>query len=265
MNDKIDRRIWSITARGLSEFIGDLFELGIYSNSARFLQMALKDQGIYPARDFAHRCQPVLPDVFLTYHSTQNFVDIQEIVWQAFGFAAQQVRARRPDLDAVDFESTIADGINLWVDFIFIDQGARDIRSELDVLPLLLKEAKAHFVLGDQPLTRAWCCYEIALFNQHCATATKEDLPLQSFIAPTTSIYWGWDHTETTEKADKAFIGDHIRSSFPNGFEGFEHVMQQANATAVLSLTESAPYYTPAALDSLGNAAEIWFTRALPK
>jgi hypothetical protein len=235
------------------------------SISVRALQKTLKDRGIYPARDFAHRCEPIPPDSFFTYHSAENFVDIQEIVWRAFDFAAQQFRARHPDLDEVDFEPMIADGIRLWVDFVFIDQGARDIRRELDVLPLLLNGAQAHFVLGEQPLSRAWCCYEIALFNQRCATATAQGLPLRSFIAPTTSLYFGWESTETTEAEDKAFIEDHIRSRFPNGFEGFDQVMHQANATAVLSKTESAPSYPPAALDSLAKAAELWFTRALPK
>jgi len=257
--------MWSITARGLSEFVGDLLNIGIHSTSVRTLQKTFKDRGIYPARDFAHRCEPLPPDAFFTYHSAENFVDIQEIVWQAFDFAAQQLRERRPDLDAEDFEPIIADGIRLWVDFTFIDQGARDIRRELDALPLLLNGAQAHFVLGEQPLTRAWCCYEIALFNQRCATATANEIPLQSFMAPTKSIYFGWDQTETTEAEDKDFIKEHISNSFPNGFEGFVHVMNQANATAVLSLTESNPSYPPAALESLAKAAEIWFTRSQQK
>jgi len=265
MNENVDRRMWSITARGLSEFVGDLLHIGINSTSVRALQKTFKDREIYPARDFAHRCESLPPDAFFTYHSTENFVDIQEIVWQAFDFAAQQLRERRPDLDAMDFEPVIADGIRLWVDFMFIDQGARDIRQELDVLPLLLNGARAHFVLGKQPLTRAWCCYEIALFNQRCATATADSPSLQSFIAPTKSIYFGWDDTKTTEVEDKAFIEARIRSSFPNGFEGFDHVMNQANATAVLWLTESTPTFTPAALKSLAKAAEIWFTRTQPK
>lgn len=266
MSERVDKRMWSTTARGLSDFVGDLLHHGIFPTSVRALQKTFKERGIYPARDFAHRCQPVPPDAFFTYHSVQNVLDIQEIVLQAFNFAAQQLRARRPDLDAVDCEPMIADGIRLWVDFMFIDQSARDIRRELDVLPLLLNGAQAHFVLGDRPLTRAWCCYEIALFNERCATATADDLPpLLSFIAPTTSIYFDWSFTETTDAEDKAFIEDDIRRRYPNGFKGFNHVMQQANATAVLSMTESAPYYPPAAIDSLAKAAELWFTRARPK
>jgi hypothetical protein len=117
-------------------------------------------------------------------------------------------------------------------------------------------------VLGGKPLTRSWCCYEIALYNKQCACA--EAPPLQSFIAPTRSIYFGWDHTETTEARDKEFIKDRISNSFPGGFEGFQHVMNQANATSVLTLTETSPYYSPAALDSLAQAAEFWFDRGQP-
>ena len=67
-------------------------------------------------------------------------------------------------------------------------------------------------MLGEKPLTQAWCCYEIALFNQRCATAKLGELALQSFIAPTTSIYRGWARTETTEADDKTFIEDRIYS-----------------------------------------------------
>jgi len=264
MNDNIERRLWSITARGLSEFVGDLSHQGIWSSSVRTLQKTFREREIYPARDFAHRCQPVPPDAFLTYHSTQNFVDIQEIVWKACDFSARLLRERRPDLDEANLGTMIADGITFWVDFIFIDQTARDIRRELDVLPTLLTATKAHFVLGAQPLTRSWCCYEIALFNQSCAADKADRVPLRSFIAPTTSIYFGWGDTETSETEDKAFIEERITSRFPNGFEGFDHVMQQANGTAVLSATEINPSYPPAALDSLASAAEYWFERGNP-
>jgi hypothetical protein len=263
MNEAVDRRMWSTTARGLSEFVADLQRLGIGSSSVRALQKTFKERGIYPARDFAHRCKAAPPDAFLTYHSAQNFVEIQEIVWKAFDFAADQLRARHPDLRAVDLESMIADGIRLWVDFLFIDQGARDLRKELDALPLLLEGASAHFVVGGLPLTRAWCCYEIALYNQCCATAGEQ--LLRSLIAPSKHIYFGWQDVETSDPADKLFIGDHIVTRFPNGFEGFNSVMQQANATAVLPLTAGSIWYTPAALDALGEAAELWYARTLQK
>ncbi len=261
MEESLDRRAWSTTARGLSEFVGDLVRLGIGDLSVRALQRTFRERGIYPARDFAARCKPEPPDAFFTYHSAASFIDIQEIAWRAFDFAAQHLRARRPDLGAVDFEPMIADGIRLWVDFLFIDQGARDLRRELDVLPGLLHGARAHFVLGDLPLTRAWCCYEIALFNQDLVAVGEP--ALRSFIAPSQNIYFGWDQVESSEAEDKSFIGDRIAHTFPDGWKGFNHVMQQANATAVLPLTDLTPWYTPASLDALGAAAEGWFARTL--
>lgn len=255
--------MWSTTARGFSEFIGDLHHKGIYSSSVRALEKTFKDKGIYPARDFANRCKLAHPDVFFTFYSEENFVDIQEIVWRTFDFVAQLLKTRRPDLQEVDLEPMIADEIRLWVYFMFIDQNARDIRQELDILPLLLDGCRAHFVLGELPLTRTWCCYEIALFNQRCAT--QDEQLLRSFIAPSQNIYFGWEQAETSEAEDKLFIQDRISKNFPNGFDGFNRVMNQANGTAVLSLTERSPFYTPAAIDALGEAAEYWYSRMSSK
>jgi hypothetical protein len=189
-----------------------------------------------------------------------------------FILQALLLREQRPELTSTNFEPMVADGITFWVDFVFIDQSARDIQRELDVLPTLLNGAKAHFVVGQRPLTRSWCCYEIALFNQDCAVVGAAQTPvlnviapstkLHSFIAPTTKIYFDWEYTETTEAEDKHFIEEHIKSNFPNGFEGFNHIMQEANLTAVLSATESNPVYPPAGLSSLAKAAENWFERA---
>jgi hypothetical protein len=257
-----DRRVWSTTARQLSNFVGDLQNAGVYSMSVRSLQHTFKAHGIYPATDFPDRVIAEPPDAFFTYHSASNFIDIQEIVWQTFDFAAGELRRRRPDLANVDLEPMISDGIRLWVDFLFIDQSARDLRDELDALPGLLSGARAHFVLGAVPLTRAWCTYEIALFNRRCAA--DDAPPLTSFIAPSRSLYHGWEHAETSEPEDKEFIAERIAADFPGGFDGFNHIMNQANATAVLSLTEPSVFYTPAALDALGKAAEAWYARTFP-
>jgi hypothetical protein len=226
---------------------------------------------VYPARDFPQYCVPALPDVFFSYHSAQNFVDVQEIVWQAFDFAAQQLRHNRPDLTQTDLEPMISDEIRLWVDFMFIDQSARDLRKELDILPQLLQSANAHFVLGSKPLTRAWCCYEIALFNQRLAETDVSAFPgrqgqrLGSYIAPSRNTYFGWELTETSEIDDKIFIGERISAAFPGGFDGFNHIMQQANSVAVLPLTEGTTWTPPAADDNLRKAAEVWYTRSLSR
>lgn len=259
MDVESDRRLWSITARGLSECLSALFKRGIQSSSIRELQKNLRENAIYPARDFAHLCSPEPPDVFFTYDSRQNFVEIQEIVWQTFDFAAMELRKRRPDLIGEDLEPLISDGIRLWVDFVFIDQSARDIRQELTVLPQLVNLVKVHYVLGSTPLERAWCCYEIALFNQQCVSKGNN---LKSFIAPMRTIYFGWDAVLTTEVEDKLYIEQSISSTFPNGLEGFTEVMNQANAVAVLALTEGAVYYTPDSMNNLWTAVEKWYDRS---
>ena len=258
-----DTRVWSTTLRGLVGIHEELLRAGVPSTSARHLQKILQKNGVYPARDLSNLCTSDPPDAFFTYHSADNFVDIEGIASQACDFAARLLQSRRPEIEARDLNAFASDGIRLWIDFVFIDQSARDIRSELDVLPHLLETVKAHFVLGQVPLTRAWCCYEIALINQHCATS---DSPLmRSFIAPTRNLYFGWDSVECTEPEDKAFIAERIATSFPLAFDGFRRVMDQASATAVLNTTESSTFYTPAALDSLGAAAEEWYARYIEK
>lgn len=261
-----DRRGWSTTPRRLSEFVGALLEVGIPSTSVRDLQRGFQANGFYPARDLPQFCLPEPPDVFFSYHSAQNFVDVQEIVWKAIGYAAGLLAQSRPDVAREDLHAMVAD-VRLWVDFMFIDQAARDIREELTILPELLRGARAHFVLGDMPLTRAWCCYELALFNEHLVAGDTPGLAgmpgaeLRSYIAPSPRVYLGWDRTNTTEEADKAFIGEQIANDFPDGFQGFDHVMAQASSVALLPLTEGTTWTTPAADAHLLRAAEGWHSR----
>jgi hypothetical protein len=242
-----DRRTWSISPRQLSRLLRDLIDQGLDVRSGRDLQKSLRVNGLYPPRDYEHLCLKRPPEAFFTYHSSQDMIEVQELVWNTVRFSANLLRESRPDFARLNNEeivSVIADCMPLWLDFVFIDQDARDIRAELDVLPVLLDSTHCHFVLGPEPLRRAWCCYEIALFNRRFPAEPFEDkrfrgLPpqqsLRSFIAPTTTIYFGWDHTETTEPRDKDFIGERIATTYPNEFEGFNGVMNQANATAVLS------------------------------
>ncbi|NAS13295.1 hypothetical protein [Poritiphilus flavus] len=253
-----DRRMWSVTARGLSDCVGELLKAGYGSTSVRELQLKLKKHGVYPAKDLWDLCSAELPDIFFTYDSSQNYVDIQQIVWQTLDFAAAALRKRRADVADEDLELLISDGVRIWVDFLFIDQGSRDIPEELKVLPQLLRNVDAHFVLGSTPLERAWCCYEIALFNQKCAT--DERLNLNSFIAPT-KPYYNWDLVLSTEAEDKIYIEQQIRNTFPGGFEGFQNVMSQASSVALLSKTEGNVYYSPDSIENLGIAAEKWFDR----
>jgi hypothetical protein len=237
------------------------------STSVRNLQLAFKESGVYPARDGPEFCVPAAPDVFFSYHSAQNFIDLQEIVLHAIRHVSRELVRHRPDLAIEDVQLLFWDNVRFWVDFMFINQSARDLREELDVLPNLLRNATAHFVIGTKPLMRAWCCYELALFNQDLAETDPEFQAglqgprLRSFIAPTQSFYIGWERTETSEADDKAFIGERIAATFPGAFDGFNYVMAQANSVAVLPLTEGTTWSTPAADDGLMRAAEAWYAR----
>lgn len=272
MEQQTDRRMWSTTPKRLSEFVGILLQMGISGlTPVRDLQKIFKENRFYPAGELPQFCLSEPPDAFFSYHSAQNFVEVQEIVWHAFDYAAKQLLRKRPNLMPEDLEPMISDGIRLWVDFMFIDQSARDIREELDVLPQVLQSASTHFVLGNQPLMRSWCCYEIALFNQRFAPTNNPllsdiELPeLRSFIAPTRNFYLGWEKTETSEAEDKDFIAEKISTTFPGGFDGFNNIMSQANTVAVLPFDEGATWSTPAADNNLEDAAETWYKRNFPE
>ncbi len=269
MSQSTDFRMWSTTPRRLSALVGTLLERGMPSTmTVRELQLVFRDQGIYVPRDDPQYCVPAPPDSFISYHSAQGVVDVQEIAWRVCQYASRQLVNRRPELSYDDVVAMFFEGMRIWVDFMFIDQSARDIREELTVLPQLLEGAKAHFVLGTKPLMRAWCCYEIALFNRHLVAADVSPFPgaraeqLRSFIAPTRSFHLGWDRTETTEADDKVFIEERISTTFPAGFDGFNHVMAQANSVAVLPLSEGGVWSTPGADEHLIRAAEAWYVRS---
>jgi hypothetical protein len=271
MSQETDTRMWSTTPRLLFEFVEALWRGRWPSVPVRTLQKLFQERDLYPARDFPQYCVPATPDAFFSYHSAQNFVDIKEIVWQAFTFAARQFESSRPDVTHEDLEALLWDGVRLWVDFMFIDQSARNLREELTVLPRLLQGASAHFVLGSKPLMRAWCCYEIALFNQQLARTDVPILPgmqgprLRSYIAPSRSFYLGWERTETSDIDDKAFIEEQISSTFPGGFDGFNYVMAQANSVAVAPIATGNVWSTPAADENLNRAVETWYARSIAK
>lgn len=98
----------------------------------------------------------------------------------------------------------IADRFRVWIDFVFIDQTARDVGNELAALPEIVGACDTYFVLSPSALARSWCCYELALFN-HRFRASPTDVPLlHSFLSPSTLRYEGWEATRTTEADDKS-------------------------------------------------------------
>jgi hypothetical protein len=215
-----------------------------------------RKKNLYLARDYEFRCRKELPDLFITYDWRMDLTELQQAIWSGLDYVAVLINEREPDLIV---EPLIGDGIGIWVDFMFINQNARDIRSELDVLPQLMASCAGHFVLSDTALTRAWCCYELALFNQR--VAERKDKGLLSMIAPTLLHYKLWDGVESTELQDKAHIEERIIKDYPGGFLGFEYIMLQANLAGELAVQNSATTQIETAIEEHRNAAEKWLTR----
>ena len=266
MRTEGDPRMGSITARNLFGLLQELRVRGIRTSTIKELHHALAEAGVYPARDLGHLCDSRPPDGFFTCQSSQELQNVVLNAGRAMRFAAAEVSPRLEGVSVDDLYATFLDSVRLWFDFVFIDQAARDIRQELEVLPELLEGVGAHFVIGERPLERVWCCYEIALSNRHLARDIRPkpinpSSTLRSFVNPTLVVYHGWDLAEATEPDDKAFIEERIRETFPDGFEGFHRVMHEANAQAVLSTTEASASYPPAALESLVKAGERWWSR----
>ena len=73
-----------------------------------------------------------------------------------------------------------------------------------------------------------------------------------------------WDGNEQKLRIDdKNFIGEQIGDAFLEGFEGFDHIMAQANSVMVLPLTEGTTWTVPATDQDLSLAAEAWFSSAM--
>ena len=262
-NSQPDRRRWCTTARGLSLIVGDLRDRGIMSSNVHTLAERLRTQGIYPARDFAGRCLERAPDLFVTYDWQENYVDLQEAVWSGLDLIGSIVRERRPDLDEVDVERLIADRIGIWVDFLFIDQSARDVVGELAVLPALIEGSDAHFVLSRTALTRAWCCYELALFNKRDPTEPSGGRTLRSFVTPTlASNYTGFASTSSTAPRDKVEIERNIEADYPGGMIGLDGLLMQVSLQSDPFFTRGAAQAV-AAHELVADAIDRWLQHQL--
>jgi len=62
------------------------------------------------------------------------------------------------------------------------------------VVPQAIDAADVHFVLSPTALSRAWCCYELALFHRR-AMAEEGSPTLRSFVAPIGTVpYRGFSY-----------------------------------------------------------------------
>lgn len=244
-----------MTARQMSSIIGALLDRGIPSTDVHTLARYLRDMDLYPARDFS--CEERPPHIFITYDWRMNFVDLQVAIMGGLQYIAQHLERADPSLVV---EWVIVDRIRLWVDFVFIDQSARDVAGELAALPEIVEACDTHFVLSPTALARSWCCYELALFN-HRFRPSPTDVPLlHSFLSPSSIRYQGWDATKTTDVADKAYLSGEVSGLFPGGLTQFDGLLMQASLASELMVKQLGDVQMQVAIDHALQAAGRWIS-----
>ena len=77
MKENQDMRMWSTTATGFSNLIGDFARMGIYSSNVHILAERLKEHNLFPVRDFKQHFKNQKPDLFISYDWKTNFIDLQ--------------------------------------------------------------------------------------------------------------------------------------------------------------------------------------------
>ena len=255
-----DRRLWSITGRQLSGLVGELQQRGFPSSDVYTLGKALAGSGLYPARDCEYRCLPRLPQIFITYTWSDNYVDLQVAVRSTLTFLEGLIREARPELDGSVVEQLVNEKLGFWIDFVFIDQSARRLVEEVrEVLPRVIAAADAHFVLSETAMLRSWCCYEVALFNQRAQIQAGPGEPgLRSFVGRSKSLnYQTFAQTEASHPEDKRTIEGAIVDLFPGGMTAFDALMMQAS---LLSDAFASPGFaqSKAAIDGVRESIARW-------
>ena len=254
MKENQDMRMWSTTATGFSNLIGDFARMGIYSSNVHILAERLKEHNLFPVRDFKQHFKNQKPDLFISYDWKTNFIDLQVAVWSGLDFIALFLADKYP---YHDIEQLIAHEITIWVDFMFIDQNSRDIKSELaSVLPAVINSSDIHFVLSPTALQRAWCCYELGLFNKRFC---HESPGLYSFLTPAMLNYAGWREAATTNPTDKIELEKKIVENFPG--ESFDFMMMQASVQSDLYYEKINTIQSQLAIEHAVKAAEKWIKR----
>jgi hypothetical protein len=220
----MDSRVGSINAVGFHDLIGDLQSLGIGNTDIHNVAAALRQKGIYPARDLSARCLNDLPFMFVSYDWTTRLFDLEELIHAALKTIADKARS---DLD-IDLYSMLP-SLPFWLDFVFLDQSARDLRSELSVLPAIIAASDVHYVISPRALTRSWCCYELALFNSKFTESGSDLSELRSLLCPQWQKYQLWESTHTTEAADRRYIEEAIGTQFRGGTKQIDLFLIQAS------------------------------------
>jgi hypothetical protein len=263
-----DRRLWCCSVRDLLLLVADFERAGVPSSDVHTLARRLREKRIYPARDYSHRCQPRHPDIFITYDWRQNFVGLYDIIEGVLVYMGQAVRQARADLDSGRIRHLVFDEIGLWIDFVFIDQSARDLGLEVrEIIPRVIDSSDLHFVVSDTALLRSWCCYELALFNKRpIAPSSQYDpsglfaRPLRSFITQEQAhAFPTFGQTATTVPEDKEVIEKYLKNEFPEGLTGVDLLLVQAG---ILDKRVTPGFAVPrAAEEMMLSAVDKWIAR----
>lgn len=54
----------------------------------------------------------------------------------------------------------------IWLDIVCINQNSKNIKEDLEILPIVYENSKNHFILTCKCFERSWCIFEIMIFNQ---------------------------------------------------------------------------------------------------
>lgn len=264
-----DRRSWSTTANGLSLILQELmsaFGPEIFLANSHQLRKLFVEADIYPAQDFEHLCSPEHPDAFITYSWIAGVGDVQNAVWGAMDHAGS-IMHEQGLVD--DPEPIIGGEVRIWIDWIFIDQNARDLASELSVLPSIIDSCDVHYVLSDTALARAWCCWEIAQFNRRF----EDDSAVPRSLMAPQPRYEGWERIEAFDKEDKLRLEVDIATNLQGGMAAFEMMMLIASEVSNISMSSANPsvLFDPSgvvmaqtghAMENLKRAIERWVQRS---
>ena len=256
-----DRRLWCTTARCLSRIVRELLDEGHRSTDVHTLARRLRETQSYPARDFGQHCLPRRPDLFVTYNWDENFVDLQEAIHSGMQGIAGMIHANRPELQRERIDRLCLDGIGIWIDFLFIDQNARDVLAEVNtVVPQAIDAADVHFVLSPTALSRAWCCYELALFHRR-AMAEEGSPTLRSFVAPIGTVpYRGFSYAKTTSPGDKPVLEEWLRAHYPGGVDGVDALLMMSTLLSD-SFVVSGDAWPKAAEATVTESVDKWLAR----
>jgi len=131
---------------------------------------------------------------------------------------------------------------------------------EASVVPQAIDAADVHFVLSPTALSRAWCCYELALFHRR-AIAEEGSSTLRSFVAPIGTVpYRGFSYAKTTSPGDKPVLEEWLRAHYPGGVDGVDALLMMSSLLSD-SFVVSGDAWPKAAEATVTESVDKWLAR----